>query len=105
MTTEKEFYRRTGEWLDRLMEANPVLATELGDHRFDDKLGDYSLSALQAQIDQIKGFEAELDRFETGGWPSDAQIDHALVMTILKSFVRDFENGGSVATPAKEESE
>jgi len=91
VATEKEFYRRTEEWLDRLMEANPVLATELGDHRFDDKLGDYSLSALQAQIDQIKGFEAELDRFETGGWPSDAQIDHALVMTILKSFVRDFE--------------
>lgn len=91
VTRVQEFYRRTEEWFDRLMEMNPVAATELGDHRFDDKLGDYSLSALEAQIDQVKGFEAELSRFDTDGWPNDAQIDHALVTVILRSFIRDFE--------------
>ncbi|RLE38110.1 hypothetical protein DRJ12_01885, partial [Candidatus Acetothermia bacterium] len=79
MTTEKEFYRRTGEWLDRFLEKDPVAATELGDHRVDDRLGDHSLSALEAQNNEIKAFKEELSRFSTDDWSNDARIDLSLV--------------------------
>ena len=38
------------EYLGKLMEKNPGLATSLGEHRYDDRLSDYSQAGIQAQI-------------------------------------------------------
>lgn len=35
-------YRVVETWFDQYLALNPVLATELGDHRFDDRFGDYA---------------------------------------------------------------
>ena len=46
MHNEALFYSNAKAWLERMLSLNPVLATELGDHRWDDRLADYSPQAL-----------------------------------------------------------
>jgi hypothetical protein len=40
MTEEATFYGRADNWIYRLLELHPVAATQLGDHRCDDRLAD-----------------------------------------------------------------
>ncbi|MEA3377582.1 MAG: DUF885 domain-containing protein [Chloroflexota bacterium] len=91
MTNETEFYRRTEAWLDRLLELNPVAATQLGEHRWDDRLSDYTAEALASQHEEMREALAELEGIETGDFSTEAQIDHTLVTHILQSFIREFE--------------
>ncbi len=91
MTTEAHFYRRAEAWLERLMELNPVAATSLGDHRWDDRLGDRSLEALEAEHEEIKAAAAEFKGMDTSEFSLDARIDHALVTHIFDSFIRSYE--------------
>jgi uncharacterized protein (DUF885 family) len=91
VTTPEEFYQSAKRWLDRFMEMNPGAATQLGDHRFDNTLGEHSLSALESQMQEIKGMQSELSTMATDDWPKDARIDHTLLTQIFKSFVRGFD--------------
>jgi len=91
MTRETHFYDRTEAWLDRLLELNPVAATQLGDHRWDDQLADNSAEALESQHQEMLEALAEFRGMDTEGFPVDAQIDHTLMTHILASFVRGYE--------------
>jgi uncharacterized protein (DUF885 family) len=51
------------EW-ERSLRENPVLATYIGDHRFDDRWPDYSPAALQASYESDKAVIAALDRID-----------------------------------------
>jgi uncharacterized protein (DUF885 family) len=86
-----EFYRRAETFIDRFMERAPVEATQLGDHRFDDRLADYSKGALDRRVQEIKDFLDELDHFDTTDFEVDARIDHRLMLQITKSALRDIE--------------
>ena len=44
---QEEFYRRCQDFVQRMMEYEPVLATGMGEHRHDHRLADYSRSALE----------------------------------------------------------
>jgi uncharacterized protein (DUF885 family) len=91
MELETAFYRQAEEWLEGWMEMRPVTATHLGNHRWDDRLGDRSSGGLalehQHVLDGLAGFQA----INTSGFGVDAQIDHTLMVQILRTFVRDFE--------------
>ncbi|GAF74381.1 unnamed protein product, partial [marine sediment metagenome] len=102
MTNPQQFYERTQAWIGRLMELNPGAATQLGDHRFDGQLGNFTLAAQDAQNEEIKGMAAELAEMKTADWPNDARIDHTLMTQITKSFVRGHERlRGHVRNPGQ----
>jgi uncharacterized protein (DUF885 family) len=88
---QAEFYRRAGKFIDRLMEEAPVAATQLGDHRFDDRLTDYSKGALQRQLQEIKSVTEEFASFDTTSFDIDARIDHRVMIQVAKSALRDLE--------------
>ena len=91
MSGESKFYRRAEEWLERFLELNPVAATHLGDHRWDDRLGDRSLEALEAEHEEIKAALAELRGMDPSDFSLDGRIDYTLVTHIFDSFVRSYE--------------
>jgi hypothetical protein len=45
---DRKFEAFAKEYLDKLLEKNPELATSLGEHRYDDRLSDYSQAGIQA---------------------------------------------------------
>jgi uncharacterized protein (DUF885 family) len=88
---QAEFYRRAEKFIDRIMEEAPVAATQLGDHRFDDRLADYSKAALQRQLQELKGVVEEFASFDTTNFDIDARIDHRLTLQMAKLILRDLE--------------
>jgi uncharacterized protein (DUF885 family) len=91
MSDESRFYGRAEAWLYRLLELNPVAATQFGDHRFDDRLGDCSAGALEQQHQEILQALAEFQALDPAGFSLGAQVDHELTLAIFESFVRDYE--------------
>ncbi|MBE0431414.1 MAG: DUF885 domain-containing protein [Dehalococcoidia bacterium] len=90
-TDQAEFYRAAERFIDRFMEEEPVAATQMGDHRFDDRLADYSKAALDRQVGQVRQAIAEFESFDTSGFDVDAGIDHRLMLQIARSALRSFE--------------
>jgi len=91
MTQEIVFYSRSEAWLSRLLETSPVAATQLGDHRWDDRLADYSAEALESQYQELLAAQAEVQGMDISGFRLDARIDHTLIVQIFKGFIRSYE--------------
>jgi uncharacterized protein (DUF885 family) len=91
MEQETIFYREAEEWLDRWMEMRPVTATRLGNHRWDSRLGDSSAGGLALQHQHVLHGLVGFQDMDTSGFAADAQLDHTLMIQILKMLIRDFE--------------
>jgi len=91
MSDETVFYQRAEQWLHRLMELNPVAATQLGDHRWDDRLADSSAEALDSQHREMLAALAEFRAMPADRFRLAAQIDHRLIVAIVESFIRQHE--------------
>jgi hypothetical protein len=61
--------------LDALLEADPVWATQLGDHRFDDALPDLSSGAIEQRAALLNEALAALDGLDDAGLDSDDLVD------------------------------
>lgn len=91
MMNESAFYRRAEEWLERVMELNPVAATQLGEHRWDDQLSDFTPEALENQHQEVQRALEEFQGMDTGGFSLEAEIDHEVMIRILQSLIREYE--------------
>jgi uncharacterized protein (DUF885 family) len=67
--------------LDALLEAAPEQATELGDHRFDDALTDYSPDAIAARGSMLAEALAALDDVDDTGLIPDDRVDLEILRT------------------------
>jgi uncharacterized protein (DUF885 family) len=91
MTNQATFYQRAEDWLYRLMELDPVSATQLGEHRWDDRLADNSPEALESRYQELLSAAKEFEAMDASAFELDAQIDLTLIVQILGSFVREYE--------------
>ena len=90
-SNESQFYTDAQALLDEILRESPVTATFLGDHRYDDQLGDYSLSTIEDQYRRQKLWLKKVLDYDTQSWSLDAQIDHTLTVQIIKQLIRQFE--------------
>ncbi len=90
-TRQAGFYHQAEKFINEFMEAAPVAATQLGDHRFDDRLADYSKAALARQKQMAKDALENFENFDSSSFDLDARIDHRLMVQITKYLLRDFE--------------
>jgi uncharacterized protein (DUF885 family) len=60
-TQDDEFQKTAHDYIERELEANPEEATELGDHRFDGRLTDYSPEAQAKELATQKEFRDKLN--------------------------------------------
>jgi uncharacterized protein (DUF885 family) len=76
---DREFARLAGEYLDDRAERHPELATSLGDHRFDDRLGDPSPAARADERRSLDGWAARLDTLDVGALSAEHRVDAAMM--------------------------
>jgi len=88
---EEALYRRMDGMLSELMERNPTGATQMGDHRWDDRLADRSAEALAEEYRGLQSMLAELQDVDADRLGLDAQIDRQLFMHLLGMFARDYQ--------------
>ena len=90
MTDEVTFYHHAEQWLARVLELNPVFATQLGDHRWDDQLADLTAGGLEIQHQELLSALAQFQSMDTADFALPARIDHELVVRTLEAFVRQY---------------
>jgi uncharacterized protein (DUF885 family) len=61
---DDEFQKLAGDYIEEYLHANPEQATELGDHRFDHLLTDYSAEARAKELAGLKTLLARLNDFK-----------------------------------------
>ena len=61
---DAKFAELSKRWLDGWFALNPVTATQVGDHRFDANVEDYSAEGRQRVIDFSRKMLAELDAID-----------------------------------------
>jgi uncharacterized protein (DUF885 family) len=80
------------EYLDKLLEKNPELATSLGEHRYDDRLSDYSQAGIQAQVQFQRQSIERLGQIEASNLSAVNRIDFAILQSQIQSALFQLEN-------------
>jgi uncharacterized protein (DUF885 family) len=79
MSADEEFTALADEYLDDMAQRHPDVATDLGDHRFDDRLPDISADTRADERHALDGFAARLDALETSALTPEARVDAAMM--------------------------
>jgi uncharacterized protein (DUF885 family) len=91
MSDETTFYQRAEKWFVRFLEHSPVAATQLGDHRWDDRLGEFDPDAIERQYQENRAALAELQAMDPSSFRLEAQVDYQIILQIAKEMLRQFE--------------
>ena len=73
------FRRLAGDYLDDLARRHPDIATELGDHRFDDQLPDRRGAALDAERRSLDEFATRLTAIDQASIDQELRVDAAIL--------------------------
>ncbi|MDG4828599.1 DUF885 domain-containing protein [Solwaraspora sp. WMMD1047] len=65
--------------VDALLASSPTLAATAGDHRFDDRLPDFSAGAVAADGAMLRDASGALAQVDADGLDPQEQVDHALL--------------------------
>jgi len=68
----------------------PERATAFGDYRYNDRLADYSLDAIQKRHETDEGFLQRLKAIDTAGFSDQDQLSHDLFIRVLQQRIADF---------------
>lgn len=77
------------------LDSSPGLATSVGDRRGDGKLGDMSLAAYEAQVEEVRAFLARLNAIDADELPVDLQVDYAIMQSGFEDMLAADEHAQS----------
>lgn len=89
--TQREFYVQMEAFFDRMMAEAPMLATHMGDHRYDDRLTDHSEAAMQRQQHELREALDALDSIAVDDLDASARIDRTIMIHMVRSVLRQHE--------------
>lgn len=78
------------QWQYQLKES-PEFASILGDYRYNDKWGDYSLAHVAQQNEDAKAFLARFKAIDTTGFAEQDRLNQQLMVRQLEDGIRGFE--------------
>ena len=73
------------------LKMNPTLATAVGDYRYNDQLGDYSLASVAARHQRDVTELARIKAIDAAGFPEQDLISHDLFLRQLQQRVDDWD--------------
>lgn len=81
---DARFTDLAARWLDGWMQLQPVTATQIGDHRFDDRVDDLSAQGRQRALDFHRKMIAELDALDATKLSRANQVDAAMLRNQMR---------------------
>src|SRR3954462_9354049 len=79
------------EYWETNLQLNPTLATLVGDYRYNDKLGDYSLAGITRQHDINQSYLARIKQISTEGFSEEDRTSHDLFVRRLQESSDDWD--------------
>jgi uncharacterized protein (DUF885 family) len=80
-----------GEYWETNLKLNPTQATAVGDYRYNDKLGDYSLAAVTRRHEISAGFLARIKAISPEGFSEEDRTSHDLFLRNLQEGMDDYD--------------
>jgi uncharacterized protein (DUF885 family) len=84
-----QLYQQIWEYILR---CDPILATQSGDHRYDDRLPQISEQAFGEQLSQMRVFQQQLNTIPFAVLPSSEQIGYKVLERILQNIIAGLEH-------------
>ena len=88
---DAKFSDLSRRWLDGWLALNPVNATQVGDHRFDDQLDQLDAPGRQRVVDFSKAMLGELDAIDVNALSRENQVDAAILRNQLQGDIWNIE--------------
>src|SRR5258706_14106605 len=79
-----EFVPLSEHIVDALLESDPHLASSAGDHRFDDRLPDFSADAVAGDVEMLRDASAALSQVDIDALGPQEQVDHAVLLARIE---------------------
>lgn len=90
-TTDAAFAKLAHDAVERWLALSPVSATQIGDHRYDDRLDDLSPAGRQQRLETSKALLAQLEAVDVSRLSRENQVDAALLRNQLQSDIWTIE--------------
>jgi uncharacterized protein (DUF885 family) len=78
------------EYYESELRAHPERATAYGDYRYNDRLDEYSLAAIQSQHAGDQGFLKRLESIPTVGLPEQDTLSHEVLRSTLRQRIENY---------------
>lgn len=88
----QKFETLAQQYLEKLLQRNPELATSLGDHRFDDRMNDYSQAGILAEVEFQRKSLDQLQSLEASKLSAVNRIDYKILQSHIQSVLFQLEN-------------
>ncbi|GHD64577.1 hypothetical protein GCM10007164_00450 [Luteimonas padinae] len=88
---DRAFAALAARFLDEGLALSPVAATQIGDHRFDDRLDDLGAAGRKASADWMRAMLAELEAIEATALSREHQVDALILRNQLEGSLWDLE--------------
>ncbi len=88
---DDQFVKMAGAYIENGLRLHPESATELGDHRFDKELTDYSAETRAKELAGHKEFLTKLNAFESAKLTGANQIDFRILKENVEGQIFDLE--------------
>jgi len=79
------------QYWDAYLERNPEFASAIGDKRFNDKIEDYSVKAVNGWLEQEQNFLMKVGAIETNGFTDSEKMSHDILLTELADDIEGSE--------------
>jgi uncharacterized protein (DUF885 family) len=79
------------EYWETTLKLNPTLATSVGDYRYNDQLGDYSLAGIRKRHEINEGFLQRIKAISPEGFSEEERTSHDLFLHNLQESADDYE--------------
>jgi len=96
MTQVEEFEAFAAAAVEDILVRQPVLASSLGDHRFDGRLDDLRPAALEEERKVITAGLAALHEWDDVELPIGHRVDAEVLSVRLRDRLFDIEEGGEI---------
>ncbi len=81
------FLSLADNFIEKLLVLNPEWATSLGDHRYDDRMGDYSLAGIEKEMKLFQLYLDSLNMISPAKLSQTNQIDYEILKMNLESML------------------
>jgi uncharacterized protein (DUF885 family) len=79
------------EYYQSELEAHPERATAYGDYRYNDRLDEYSLGAINAQHDRDQNYLKRLQAIPTEGLSAQDALSHEVLRSTLRQRISNYD--------------
>ena len=94
LSPDDELNRQATDFISGYLSARPLQGVALGFHQYDGKIGDYSRLAIDAEVERLKRFQGQLQKFDPAKLGAEAERDRRILLAAIARELFEIEDMG-----------